>query len=277
MILDEINKTVRELNGKLRKSGEKRRIIWLIGNNICSHAMCKHCSLSDKTFREGLYDVSRNIDGYKKFEYDLSKCDFTKTPVLSLYLMGSFYNEHEINKHLRRNILKRLGKEKNIEKLIVETRPEFIDKDKIAETEEILAGKKVEIGTGLDHLNEIYRNKYLNKNIKLEDYEKCTEIIGKSSIKQITYVAAGCPCLDEKQSIESAVETSIYAINRGSHVISIEPLIIQKGTFQEKLYIEGKFQTLSQKSIVKITEEIYKHVKKSCEIRTGGLVQAPLQ
>jgi len=277
MILDEIDTTVREINIKLLNSGEKRSILWLIGDNICSHAMCTHCSLSHRTFREALYDLSRNINSYKKFEADLLKCDFTKTPVLSLYLMGSFYNETEINKNLRRKILKRLGKEKNIETLIVESRPEFIDKDKIAETEEILAGKKVEIGTGLDHLNEIYRNKYLNKNIKLEDYERCTEIIVPSTIKQITYIGAGCPYLDEEQSIESAVETSIYAINRGSHIISIEPLIIQKGTIQEKLYREDKFQPLSQKSIVKITEAVSKYLNFEYEIRTGGIVQAPAE
>jgi len=276
MILDEIDSTVRKINSELLNSGEKRSVIWLIGDNICTHALCTHCSLSEETFKKELYGLSRNINGYKKFEADLLKCDFSKTPALSLYLMGSFYNEQEINKDLRRKILQKVGKEKNIKKLIVETRPEFIDRDKIAETEDIMAGKAVEIGTGLDHLNEIYRNKYLNKNINLEDYDRCTEILRNSSVKQITYVAAGCPYLDAEQAIESAVETSIYAINRGSHIISIEPLIIQKGTIQEKLYREGKFQPLSQKSIVKITEEIQKSTGSHYELRTGGIVQAPI-
>ena len=235
MILDEIDSTVRKINSELLNSGEKRSVIWLIGDNICSHAGCNHCSLSDRMFREELSYLGRNINGYEKFESDLLKCNFRETPVLSLYLMGSFYNETEINKDLRRKILQKVREEKHIKKLILETRPEFIDRDKITETEDIMGGKSVEIGTGLDHLNEIYRNKYLNKNIKLEDYEKCTEIIKNSSIKQITYVAAGCPYLDEEQATESALETSIYAINRGSHIISIEPLIIQKGTIQEKL------------------------------------------
>jgi len=190
--------------------------------------------------------------------------------------MGSFYNEQEINKDLRRKILQKVREETNIEKLILETRPEFIDRDKITETDEIMDGKTVEIGTGLDHLNEIYRNKYLNKNIKLEDYDRCTEILRNSSVKQITYVAAGCPYLDEERAIESAVETSVYAINRGSHIISIEPLIIQKGTIQEKLYREGKFQLLSHKSIVKITEKIRKSISSDYELRTGGIVQAPV-
>ncbi len=276
MILDEIDSTVRKINSELLNSGEKRSVIWLIGDNICTHAMCTHCSLSDRTFRECLHNLTGKINGYKKFEADLLKCDFSKTPVLSLYLMGSFYNEQEINKDLRRKILQKMGEEKHIEKLIVETRPEFIDKDKIAETEDIMGEKRVEIGTGLDHLNEIYRNKYLNKNIKLEDYERCTEILKNSSVKQITYVAAGCPYLDAERAIESAVETSIYAINRGSHIISIEPLIIQKGTIQEKLYREGKFQLLSHESIVKIAEEIQKSTGSHYELRTGGIVQAPV-
>jgi len=276
MILDEIDSTVRTINSKLLNSGEQRSIIWLIGEHICSHAGCTHCSLSDRIFREDLRNLSRNINGYKKFEADLLKCDFRKTPVLSLYLMGSFYNEQEINKDLRRKILQKVREETNIEKLILETRPEFIDRDKITETDEIMDGKTVEIGTGLDHLNEIYRNKYLNKNIKLEDYDRCTEILRNSSVKQITYVAAGCPYLDEERAIESAVETSVYAINRGSHIISIEPLIIQKGTIQEKLYREGKFQLLSHKSIVKITEKIRKSISSDYELRTGGIVQAPV-
>ncbi|MEQ8172807.1 MAG: hypothetical protein ABRQ38_28240 [Candidatus Eremiobacterota bacterium] len=276
MILDEIDSTIRKINSELLQSGEKRSVIWLIGDNICTHARCTHCSLSDRTFREDLRNLSRNINGYKKFEADLLKCDFRETPVLSLYLMGSFYNEQEINKDLRRKILQKVREEKHIEKLIVETRPEFIDRDKIAETEDIMSGKTVEIGTGLDHLNETYRNKYLNKNITLEDYEKCTEILKNSSIKQITYVAAGCPYLDEERAVESAVETSIYAINRGSYIISIEPLIIQKGTIQGKLYREGKIQLLSQQSIVKITEEIHKYTDSHYELRTGGIVQAPV-
>lgn len=272
MILQDLDKITEELNSKIEKGGEKRSIIWLSGHSICSHNKCFHCSLNNQEFKKDLKLIVKNTDSYKKFEEDFKRIDFSKKPDLCLYLLGSFYNDEELGPDLRKNILKAIGKEMKIKRVIVESRPEFIEYHKIRETREILNDKIVETGVGLDHLNEEYRNNLLNKNIKLSDYEKAVEILGEMNVNIITYVAVGCPGLNEKEAINSAIETGRYAIKRKS-IISLEPLQIQKGTLQEKLYSENKFSPPSLWSIIEILKNIY---KPGNEIRIGGLVQAPL-
>ena len=263
---------IEKLNNELSEIGENRVIVWILGDSICSHGLCFHCSLHDNLFKEKLKFLVKEEEPYEKFERDLERYNFSKGAALCLYLMGSFYNDKEVNPNLRKKILYRLSREEKINKVVFESRPEFIESHKILETKEILGKKTIEIGIGLDHFNEVYRNKYLNKNIKIEDYDRCAEILMNLKVAMVTYVALGCPYLNESEAIESSIETALYAIKKNS-IVSLEPLQIQNGTIQEKLYLNGEWQPVYLWSIIEVIKKI---LNESIEIRVGGLVQAPV-
>ncbi len=244
-----------------RKIAAERRAVIALGGN-CEHGRCRHCSLGRQMMDTTL----------QEFEQDLAAVDFAKVDTLCLYTAGSFFKRGLDG--MRRAVLERVAKTP-VKRVMVESRPEAVRPEVLKELADALPGKSIEIGIGLDHLHERYRNQALNKGIRLKDYERAVAAIGEyPPMKSVTYVAAGGPWMTGSQAYKSAVETAVYAIKKGTDIVSFEPVVMQKNTIQEKLFRMGEWEPPGKDMIEKLTLEIAPLARKhGVEIRTGGTVQ----
>ena len=109
--------------------------------------------------------MGRRIPAYHfiaQFRTEFLKYDFEQYPMICVYNAGSFLNEDEMSAIARREIFRIIAEDQHIRAVIIESRPEFITQETIGEVEEILAGKRVEIGVGLELENDLFREICIN-------------------------------------------------------------------------------------------------------------------
>ncbi|MCK5548290.1 MAG: archaeosine biosynthesis radical SAM protein RaSEA, partial [Thermoplasmata archaeon] len=170
--------------------------------------------------------------------------------IAKLYNSGSFFDEEEISGKLRKKILEAL--EGKVEKLVVETRPEFISDKPIKDA--LGHVKNLEVAVGLESANDLVLEKCVNKGFTFKDFEKGATTARDAGASVRTYLLVKPPFLTEKEAIEDAVSSAKKAA-KYSDVISFNPLNIQKGTLVEKLWRRGDYRPPWLWSVLDVIEK----------------------
>jgi radical SAM enzyme (TIGR01210 family) len=151
--------------------------------------------------------------------------------VLKIFTSGSFLDEREISSETRKEIAAMVKKRK-IKKLIVETRPEFINAEKI---EDLKAVEHLELAIGLETANDFIRSKYINKGFSFDDYKTAAEIVNAYGATVKTYLLLKPPFISEKRAIEDVVKSAAL-VSPYSSTISLNLCNVQKYTRLEDLW-----------------------------------------
>ncbi len=235
----------------------KRAVMFLLSNG-CEWALkeghgCTMCGHLAKQTRTA--DTVTTAEYLQQFNEEFDKIDFKNFPLLNLYNNGSFFNDKEIAPEARLEILKRIGREKDIKMVVLETRPEFVTEGNIKEVKEILPGKHVEIAIGLEIKDDLYRTVCVNKGFTLRQYDQAAEIIVRN-LHLRTYVLLKPPFLTEKESIDFAVEVIEYAFDRGCLTVSLEACTVQAFTLVDYLYESGLYNPPYLWSIIEVVKRV---------------------
>jgi radical SAM enzyme (TIGR01210 family) len=235
----------------------KRSVIFLMSNgcqwaikNAHGCTMCGH--LAKQTRRDEVIPVD---DFIYQLEGEFEKHDFKNYPLLNIYNNGSFLNDNEIPPTARRKILKRVNEIPDIKMLVLETRPEFVTEEKIKEIKQLVPDKHVEIAVGLEIKNDLIRTICLNKGFSLEKYEESAGIIVKH-LHMRTYVFLKPPFLSEMESVDHAVETVEYALEKGNTTVSLEACTVQDFTLVKHLYNRGMYTPPWLWSILEVVRRV---------------------
>jgi radical SAM enzyme (TIGR01210 family) len=205
----------------------------------------------------------------------IEKYDFKRYPIVCIYNSGSFLNDRELPPKARRGILKILSENADIKKIIIETRPEFITKEKVMEIRNILKDKIVELGVGLESSNDEIRRHCINKGFTLKEFEKSV-IKVKGILDLLVYVLIKPPFLTEKEGIEDAVQSAKYALNFGAKAVSFEPCSMQKYTLVELLCKYKLWRLPWLWSVIEVAKTTYPIAQNAdAEIRLGGFEFLP--
>jgi hypothetical protein len=97
--------------------------------------------------------------------------------ILTIYNGGSFLNNEEIPYQTQLEVCRRVRTHPTVEKLVVESRPEFVTEDKVQTLVEVLGGKTLEVGIGLEVVSDEIRTQYIHKGFLRKDYEKAANIL----------------------------------------------------------------------------------------------------
>lgn len=247
---------IRELN--FRGKVEKCAVIYLLSNG-CEWALksangCTMCGhLAKQTRKED--GISKN-NLILQFEDACQQINFKKTPILYLYNNGSFLNDKEVDPEAREYILRRIQADPNIKMVVLESRPEFVQDDKIRRIKELVPDKYIEIAMGLEVKSDIYRAICINKGFTLQTYTDAVKII-KKYLHVRTYVFLKPPFLTERESIESAIETIRYVFEIGCDTVSLEACTIQDYTLVSYLFKRGMYQTPWLWSILEVVKQTW--------------------
>lgn len=256
-------------------SGIGNAIFIILPTPGCAHALsesggCTMCSYIadsplENVFSDELIHIFKNLMGRHEIK--------PKT-VVKIFVSGSFLNEDELPKEARDEILKMLNEEKNIEEIVVESRPEFVREEVIKECLELLPDKIFEVSIGLESSSDYIKKYKINKGFLNEDFERAINVIKslKSDYKITSkaYLFVKPILTSEKEAIEDAVASAKYAEDVGVDRISFCPATIHKGTLMELLWRRGSYQPPWIWSILEIIKRVRSEVKIPVIMDTSG-------
>jgi len=257
-------------------SGRGKAIFMILPTSGCAWALsisggCTMCSyVADSPLENVPPDVL--IDIFKKL---MERHDINEKTAVKIFTSGSFLNEEEFPREARLKILKILKNEKNVEEVVIESRPEYVTEEVLQECCEALKDKIFEVSIGLETADDYIRKYKINKGFSRQDFENAITIIKKTkktcqNIKSKVYLFVKPILTSEKDAIEDAVESSQYAAKMGVDKISFCPATIHKGTLMELLWRRGSYTPPWIWSILEIIKRVRNSVKIPLIMDTSG-------
>ncbi len=173
------------------------------------------------------------VDQFKVATRDLGPHD----RVVKIYTSGSFFDPLEVPAEARRAILDDLAS-RNIEKVILESRPEYITSDVVLDC---ASRVRVEVATGLETSNDLIREHLIRKGFTFQDFKTVSEIVHKCGCTMKTYLLLKPPHLSEGVAISDMLQSAKDAAPY-SDVLSLNLCNVQKGTYLERMWQRGDYR-----------------------------------
>lgn len=231
----------------------------IITTRGCSWRKCYMCSY---------WGESRNLsDEFLKKQIDQLVEKLSGVGILKIFTSGSFLDEREISAEIRRYFLDKI-REAGVKKLIIESRPEFIAKEKL----EDFNGLELEVGIGLETANDFIREQCINKGFNFSDFIKSAKILRDHGFRVKCYLLLKPPFLSESEAIEDVIVSAEKVIDYVD-VISVNLMNIQKDTLVEKLWKKSLYRPPWLWSAVEVLKNISTEV--ICDPVAGGKVRGP--
>lgn len=256
------------------------RIMVVLRANGCEHykktggcSMCSHFNgtpIHKVTDENYIAQWNSVIDGsaIEKQDFIFNLNDYS---VLCLYNLGSLFNKNEISPNAIQYIFKSLNNYKNIKKVIVESRAEYVTEQAIKNIKDVYSGL-VEVGIGVESTNKTIRELCHHKGIDdLKVIKESVDILHKYGYRALAYINFKPIFLTEKESVDDAIKTAIDCFEMGFDAVSIEPTSLQDFSLANYLYEMGEYRVPWLWSIEEIVKGIYQKLNsKNLDIRIGG-------
>jgi len=191
-----------------------------------------------------------DLVGVYKIAAALSKT--SRPEWLYIYNGGSFLNPEEIPYETQKAIYGAIRKSPTIYGLFIESRPEYIQEEALVLLKKTLGDRSLEVGIGLEAVSDKVREIYIHKGFSLKSYERAVKLLKSYKMRVLTYVFLKPPNLSEREAIEEAIKTTIYAFERGSDEVSLSCAFVQEGTLLAKLYSESRYRPPWLWSIIEV-------------------------
>jgi hypothetical protein len=203
-----------------------------------------------------IYDSARKISQNEiARQFEKIKNELLGVEYLKIFTSGSFLDPQEISPGTRKKILEHVS-DLNVERLQIESRPEFIGENVLRDFE---GGVELEIAIGLETANDFIREVFINKGFAFRDFEKAVKICNISGTKVKAYILIKPPFLGEEEAITDAIASSLK-IRKLVDRISYNPLNVQKATLVEKLWKKGEYRPPWLWSVVEILHNVKKKI-----------------
>ncbi len=162
-------------------------------------------------------------------------------PVLCLYNSGSVLNEEEVPQEALDGILAEVAGRDEIEKVVLESRPEYCSEEKIESIRKRIGSRTLEIAMGLESCDDRVLTITLNKGFLVSDFRRMVENI-RQYVRVRIYVLLKGPFLTEKESVEDAAASIRFAQTLSPSEIHLEPATLQEHTLLYFLYDVGMYR-----------------------------------
>ncbi|MBU4373261.1 MAG: archaeosine biosynthesis radical SAM protein RaSEA [Euryarchaeota archaeon] len=178
-------------------------------------------------------------DQMSQYEYALSRCKDEEF-IVKIFTSGSFLDDCEIAPETRNEMLSRLAEDNRVKKVIAETRPEYVTKEKLSESTHAF-GKRFEVAIGLETSNDMIRKECINKGFTFSDFVRASEAAKKEGATVKAYLMLKPPFLSEgiamNDMIQSINEAAPYA-----GTISVNLCNVQRGTLVDEMFERGDYR-----------------------------------
>ncbi len=192
--------------------------------------------------------------------WEIAKKEGRPITWLRIFQEGNFVNPKEMNPAAQETVLRMASHLEGIERVTIEARPQYITEDSVKMLREIFANTNVEleIGMGVEAVNDIVRNVCINKGDSIKDFERAVSLLNDNNIKPLAYIIVKPPFLTEKEAIDEAVATAQFATKVGFKRISFEPMSIHAYSLVDALFQCDCYKVPWLWSVVEIAKQCAK-------------------
>ncbi len=159
-------------------------------------------------------------------------------PLVKIYTSGSFLDEREVPAETRESIAEAF---ENRERMVVESLPDFVDREKLAAFTD--RGLETDVAIGLETATDRVRHDAVNKYFDFAAFEAACEEARAAGAGVKAYLLMKPPFLAEPDAVAD-MKRSIRecAAVEGCHTVSMNPCNVQRHTMVEELYHDGGYR-----------------------------------
>lgn len=171
-------------------------------------------------------------------------------PYVKLYTSGSFWDEREVDAESGRRLLGVFAGAAR--RLTIETLPEFVSEERIAEMREAFPGE-LEVSLGLESTDPTVLRRFVNKGTPPEAYLAAGDRLRARGCRAKAYLLLKPPYLTEEEAIRDTLG-SIAEAAPHFDTLSVNPVHIQGGTVVEHLYHRRRYRPPWLWSLVEVLD-----------------------
>jgi len=171
-----------------------------------------------------------------------------ESPLIKIYTSGNFLDEREVPAETRRAIAETFA---DRERIVVESLPDFVSRERIADFTEV--GLEADVAIGLETATDRVRRDCVNKYFAFDEFVAAAEEAGAAGAGIKAYLLLKPAFLTEHEAI-SDMKSSIRRCAKYAHTVSMNPCNVQRHTMVEELYFDGGYRPPWLWSVAEILE-----------------------
>ncbi len=194
---------------------------------------------------------------------------------LKIFNSGSFFDYRELEASLIDRLFAVIN-EKEVKRVQVESRPEFLGKDALDRAKASLDAE-LEVGIGLETSSDYIRETCVNKGFTLGDFRKALRTCKSCDVNVKAYLLVKPPFLSEREAIEDAITSAVDAVKLGASRISFNPTAVHRYTFVEYLWKRREYSPPWLWSLAEILRRTREKIKAPllCHPTGAGKIRGP--
>ncbi|GFI23660.1 hypothetical protein IMSAGC011_02450 [Lachnospiraceae bacterium] len=164
---------------------------------------------------------------------------------------GSMLDEEEVPTELFIEILKILEPVSTVD-FLIETRADTVSEEKLDLLKQYIHAENIFIEMGVESCNNWILRNCVNKNMDLETVREALQMIHSKGLYACANIGIGIPFLNERISIQVAINSVKTALEMGFDSIVLFPYHIKPGTLSEYLWRQGNYECCSLWALVEV-------------------------
>ena len=221
-----------------------RALSVVLATQGCSHARgdsggCTMCSY----LLDGASKTVSTEDLVVQFQNAMTSLEGLRSPIsVKVYTSGSFLDPDEVPLVARSKILRAIAEDERIRQVVLESRPEYVTDEAAGLVRKILDDREIEMGIGLESVDDGVRYLCINKGFSLSEFETALNTAAVHDIGTRAYVLIKPPFLTERDALLDSTRTIIDAAKMGATTVSVNPVNVQKHTLVEQMWSRGAYR-----------------------------------
>ncbi len=197
-----------------------------------------------------------------QFEQTLQISDLADIQAIEIYNGGSFLNDNEISLRVRRNLLEKISELREVERVFIESRAEYISLERLEQCRQWMGGKTMEVGIGLESADDHVRNVLIRKNLPEKGFVRAVVEMSRAECDLFVYLLLKPPGLSERQAIEDVVSSALYVFDlarkHGVNArVGLEPVFVCADTALEDMFDKNEYELMNLWNVVEVMRRIH--------------------
>jgi archaeosine synthase beta-subunit len=231
----------------------KRKKIILAARG-CTAATCTMCPIPNEAY----YGLNLNFtpdDFLRQFHSAFETAPVDSYQLISVYNSGNWFANKEIPSAARQGIYRAIARSR-CEGIMVESLPQFVTPQAIAEAREYLGDKRLIVGMGLQSADDFIRRVCINTTCTKEQFERASHLLWDNGYTAKVYLMIKPAFLTEREAATETVQSIQYVAALGYEDVSICPTRIAPYTVVAELAKRGMYTPPSLWTTIDILNEI---------------------
>jgi radical SAM enzyme (TIGR01210 family) len=233
----------------------RKKVIVMSGG--CSVPTCTMCPFTNENnygraaSPQALLDQVRRVLRRTDGEPDYS--------VLSLYNDGSMFAPREVTRQAQVEIA-RMVAASGVQRLVVESLPQFVTEPVLAPFVEALGEVQLEIGIGLQSADDLVREVLVNTRISRASFERAVAVMAALGVDPKVYLMVKPPFLTDGEAVTDVVRSVDYLTGMGVNGLTLCPTRVSRNTVAWQLWTSGWYTPPNLWTVVEAVRRVHQRL-----------------